>query len=837
MGEENTKFFHAMATERFRKSYISSLELPDGHLVTDHDQMATVAWNCFRDRMGTSRDITLRFDLDALITPVDNLEELVTPFTNEEMDKVILKMPADKAPGPDGFNGMFLKKCWSFIKQDFYNLATDFFNQKVSLENLNTSFITLVPKKSSPVNISDFRSISLTNSGLKFITKLLADRLQEKILRCIHINQYGFIKGKSIHDCLAWSFEYLHQCKASKNKVVILKLDFEKAFDSIEHEAIFLMLQKLGFPKLFISWVKSILQSGTSAVLMNGVPGRNFKCRRGVRQGDPLSPLLFVLGAELLQFVINDLLQRGMIHLPISMPGTDFPVVQYADDTILVVQADSQQLSVLKQALQDFSVSTGLSINFHKSCMLPINISEEEVNVLAQEFGCLVGTFPFTYLGLPMGTTRPNMVDLMPLVDRIERKLTASSSFLAYGGRLQLISSCLSSMPVYFLCSLKLPAGIIKSIDRILRQCLWRKNENQPRTQSLAAWDLVCKPKSSGGLGIKDLSKQNDGLLIKNLHKFFNKQDLPWVQLCWSYYREGVPQVANLCGSFWWRDIMKLVHKYSEICTVQVHDGDSALFWSDVWFGQPLKLKYPRLFSFAMDANLSVRDVLNASDRSQLFHLPLSQQAYEEFGFLQADLAAVSLQPGVPDVWKTIWKDGVYTANRFYKHCFKDVVTTPIYAYIWKSKVILKLKVFAWLLVTDRLNTKDMLRRRHWNVTDDLFCVLCPTHMTENWQHLFFECNFSIRVWNYLQINWLPGNTFEQVFLSARKEFHKPFFAEVVILALWHIWKQRNDDIFRKIKPSFRSWKRGFVQDATMHWHRFGSKVAPQWSIWIDQLS
>ena len=79
---------------------------------------------------------------------------------------------------------------------------------------------------------------------------------------------------------------------------------------------------------------------------------------------------------------------------------------------------------------------------------------------------------------------------------------------------------------------------------------LMEENENQPRTQSLAAWDLVCKPKSSGGLGIKDLSKQNDGLLIKNLHKFFNKQDLPWVQLCWSYYHEGVPQVANLCGSF-----------------------------------------------------------------------------------------------------------------------------------------------------------------------------------------------------------------------------------------------------------------------------------------------
>jgi hypothetical protein len=631
LGEENCKFFHAMATERYRRNAISSLVLPDGHVVSDHEQMAGVAWNAYKQRLGTSTDISMRFDLDRLVGRVVGLDALASQFSVEEMDGVIAKMPIDKSPGPDGFNGFFLKKCWDIIKSDFYSLAKDFGNLAVSLENINSSFITLVPKKPSPEQIGDYRPISLTNCCLKFLSKMVADRLQDRILECIHKNQYGFIKGRSIHDCLAWSFEYLHQCKASGKPIVILKLDFEKAFDSIEHEVIYLLMRQKGFPETFIGWVKCFLESGTSAVLVNGVPGRKFRCRRGVRQGDPLSPLLFVLGAELLQYVINDLRSRGLLNLPLDIGVQDFPIVQYADDTILVLEADSAQLAVLKEALEDFSASSGLSINFHKSCMLPVNVSDEEVSRLAAEFGCIVGSFPFTYLGLPMGTTRPRMVDFMPLVDRLERRLTASSTFLAYGGRLQLISSCLSSMPIHFLCALDIPPGIIKQIVRILRQCLWRGNNPESKKQALAAWDMVCKPKHCGGLGILDFEKQNEGLLIKNLHKFYNKEDIPWVHLVWRYYADSVPHASKLCGSFWWRDVMKLADKYRNICSVKIGCGDSALFWSDNWSGKILQDEFPRLYSFAVMVNNSVQDVILVEDRTSLFQLPLSPQAFIEF--------------------------------------------------------------------------------------------------------------------------------------------------------------------------------------------------------------
>jgi hypothetical protein len=182
----------------------------EGNDVTDHDLMAGMLWNEYKDRMGKSEGIDMQFDLAHIIKRVEGLDELTVPFTKKEMDEVIKAMPADRAPGPDGYNDMFVKKCWSIIQNDFYRLASDFYEGSIKLQNINGSFITLVPKKQVAVQVNDFRPISLTNVCMKFLTKLAANRLQDKILSCLHKNQYGFLRNRSIQNCLAWAFEYLY---------------------------------------------------------------------------------------------------------------------------------------------------------------------------------------------------------------------------------------------------------------------------------------------------------------------------------------------------------------------------------------------------------------------------------------------------------------------------------------------------------------------------------------------------------------------------------------------------------------------------------------------------
>ena len=261
------------------------------------------------------------------------------------------------------------------------------------------------------------------------------------------------------------------------------------------------------------------------------------------------------------------------------------------------MEGERQLLDNFKNVLQTLSNSTGLKVNYSKSMLVPINIDTQESVSLAQSFGCSVGSLPFTYLGLPLGLTKPKIIDFLPMVSKCEKRLSCTSAFLSQGGRLEVTNSIFTALSIFFMCTFKLHKTMVKQTDNYRKHCLWRGADLNAKSPPKAAWELVCLPKEEGGLGVLNLRTQNDALLLKYLDKFFNKVDIPWVHLIWEkYYANGALPSAKKKGSFWWRDILKLLVAYKGISMVNVHDGSTCHFWEDLWLNRVPKNAVSRTF-------------------------------------------------------------------------------------------------------------------------------------------------------------------------------------------------------------------------------------------------
>jgi hypothetical protein len=274
---------------------------------------------------------------------------------------------------------------------------------------------------------------------------------------------------------------------------------------------------------------------------------------------------------------------------------------------------------------------------------------------------------PFTYLGLPLGTTKPTIYDLMPLVDRIERRVSTTFMMMSYSGRVKVVNSLITSIATFAMCSIQLNPKILEHVEKIRRHCLWnKKTEEGEKFHALAAWDMVCVPNKKGGLGILNLKLQNQGLLLKYLHKFYN-EDTPWVHLLWnSYYTGKVPHALNPCGSFWWKDICKLMPIYRAISSTQIGNEGTVLFWKDKWLNTIVSDEYPIAFSYAIAEDVTVQSFLSATSLAENFNLPLSPEALQEVRNLQGDASHITIHENTQDKWTYEWASDKYSSRLFY---------------------------------------------------------------------------------------------------------------------------------------------------------------------------
>ena len=203
---------------------------------------------------------------------------------------------------------------------------------------------------------------------------------------------------------------------------------------------------------------------------------------------------------------------------------------------------------------------------------------------------------------------------------------------------------------------------------------------------------MVSKPKDKGGLGILNLTIQNEALLLKHLDKFYNKRNIPWVKLIWNaYYRDVVPYLARAKGSFWWKDVLSLHLQFRAIASCSSGSGNTISLWEDLINNKITQHQYPRLFSYAKDPTMSLQLAFQSEPLHSLFNLPMSGEAFNEFNLFSLEIESLRQNANNLDTWSYIWGSPLFTSHKYYKQTFSAIVPPCSLQWICKSKCIPRL--------------------------------------------------------------------------------------------------------------------------------------------------
>uniref|UniRef100_A0A2N9GAG5 Reverse transcriptase domain-containing protein n=1 Tax=Fagus sylvatica TaxID=28930 RepID=A0A2N9GAG5_FAGSY len=729
-GDNNTKFFHKMTNSNRRRNRVQVIEV-EGRLydveADIREQMVLFYNNLYQESE------VWRPDVDGM--PFATIGEadsrlLERTFDKEEVCGVLRDLQGDKAPGPDGFTMAFFQHCWQVLQDDIMRFFEEFYEQGQFEKSLNATFIALIPKKPNVVNIKDFRPISLIGSIYKLLAKVLANRLRGVLDGLVSETQNAFVGGRQMVDSVLIANECLDSRLKSGVPGILCKLDIEKAYDHVNWNCLIHLLGRMGFGSKWQGWIRACISTVRFLVLVNGSPAGFFGSSRGLRQGDPLSPLLFLLMMEILSKMLKQVEGSGFIR-GFKVNGTRSEEVcvshlLYADDTMLMCDADPEQLMYIRLVLSGFEAVTGLRVNLAKSEMVPIG-NVGNLAVLADILCCQIGQLPLNYLGMPLGSSFKALSIWNPIIEKMERRLAGwQRLYLSKGGRLTLLKSTLSSLPTYYLSLFTIPVSVAKRLEKLQRNFLWGGFGEESK-HSLVNWDTVCSPIARGGLGIRLLVPFNKALLGKWLWRFGVEENRLWRRVVASRY--GVvnggwctSQVRGPYGCGLWKGIMRGWNHFHNHLRFTVGRGDRVRLWHDCWCGdRALKDVFPSIFECASQKDAFLNEVMVRHNGRVVWNVSFLRNFNDwEIDFVVQFLNLIESKAPLQEVedgpWWHLRKNGRFDIRSFYDALRDSPHVVFPWRSIWRTKAPRRVRFFVWSAAWNKILTCDNLAKRGYTL-------------------------------------------------------------------------------------------------------------------------
>ncbi|GAA0160574.1 reverse transcriptase [Lithospermum erythrorhizon] len=782
-GDRNSGFYHNFVRRKRKRSAVLGI-LDEGEWLTEPEEIAISGVNFFQSLFTqdtAAGDVELIDCIPPMVSDEDN-EQLLSIPNLEEVKQVVFSLNKESVAGPDGFNGHFFHNFWDLIAGDMLQAVRCFLAGNPLHKGFTSTAIALIPKGDNPKSWKDYRPISLCSFVNKVMSKLISSRLAQILPKLISEVQAGFVKGRLIQDNILLAQELIHHIdKGSKAGNVILNLDMSKAFDKLSWSFLEKILRRMGFSEIWIGRVMACINNNWFSIIINGKSEGFFKSGKGVRQGDPLSPALFILAEEYLF--------RGLQHIHNQHPEIAYhsgcsvkvPALGFADDVLIFSSGTKSALSKVIDFLDHYQLVSGQMINREKSSWIISNkATPTRCSIVQKVTGFRKGAMPFTYLGIPIYKGKKQIFLFDGLIEKIREKLQSwGSNFLSFGGRIALLQSVLTTLPMYFLQVMQMPAAVYNKIEIIFNKFLWDG-------MTWCKWSKACAPYAEGGLNMRSLPDIHQAFMQKAWFRMREGNCL-WSKFMLSKYcKTHHPRLAPVHPSH--SRVWKSLHKVRDEAESKIHwqiGRGMCDFWMDSW------LELGPLCTLYSDkkGGKKVHELwINGGwDEAALSNL-ISHEHMEK-------VKEVYIEAGSPD--KAIWKaspDGLFSFKSTYDDVREHRQASALYSVIWHNNIPKKMSFVVWRLLNGWLPVDEMMVKKGIALASK--CVCCAQEETIN--HVFFTNPIAQQLWSYFA--GLLGKrstniqSLQQVLrnwsLSVSTAGHIKQVTPVVIL--WALWEARN---------------------------------------------